>query len=443
MAQHNYEGLKPTDTPSAVPTAIQASNDHPFNPWCAHNPMATQCNQSQYPNPNHNFALPQFMAQPNYEDLDPIDTPRAVSTALQASSDHTFNPKCAHDLMATQCHQSQHLTSLNNICVHNPSASQNNQISLSNSLASPYPPDLGDHALKKFATEVCEQGFYVKWFKFIYPSPKPRITETTVQKPVHVTYSPITSMNYQWTINVHDGYPPLQLLLLEEYIPPSLHNFCNFKPTMLHLGDDYLCPTKILPAHQDNGERLLAYVTIKEVEEIEKANRERYQNQSYNFGTGNGKLEKIISYSQHVDHQEPVTNEDNETNDDLYKLRALIGHQGPPKAPDPNLKRCKYNVHVEWETGEKTHEPLPVLATDDLVTCTSYTKGNAISHLNGWKRFKNLAKRDKPDISCITPPKGEIKSTFSWTSLSKTPTSSALCFGEPTPEKLNKGQVVV
>ena len=55
MAEHNYEDLKPTDTPSAVPTAIQASNDHPFNPWCAHKPMATQCNQSQYPNPNHNF----------------------------------------------------------------------------------------------------------------------------------------------------------------------------------------------------------------------------------------------------------------------------------------------------------------------------------------------------------------------------------------------------
>ena len=49
MAQHNYEGLNPTDTPSAVPTTIQASNDHPFNPWCAHNTLATQCNRSQYP----------------------------------------------------------------------------------------------------------------------------------------------------------------------------------------------------------------------------------------------------------------------------------------------------------------------------------------------------------------------------------------------------------
>ena len=85
MAQHNYEDLKPTDTPSKVPIAIQASIDYPFNPWCAHNPMATQCNQSQYPNPNHNYALSQFMAQPNCEDLEPTDTPSTVQTTLQAS----------------------------------------------------------------------------------------------------------------------------------------------------------------------------------------------------------------------------------------------------------------------------------------------------------------------------------------------------------------------
>ena len=50
-------------------------------------------------NLSHTFALPQFMAQHNYEDLKPTDTPSMVPTTLQASSDHTFNPKCAHNLM--------------------------------------------------------------------------------------------------------------------------------------------------------------------------------------------------------------------------------------------------------------------------------------------------------------------------------------------------------
>ena len=56
---------------------------------------------------SHNFALPQFMAHHNWEDLEPIDTPSTCSTFTQASSDHTSNPGCTHNSMVTQCNQSQ------------------------------------------------------------------------------------------------------------------------------------------------------------------------------------------------------------------------------------------------------------------------------------------------------------------------------------------------
>ena len=92
MAEHNCEDLKPTDTPSTVPTAVLATIDQNFNPRCAHIPMATQCDQSQYLNTNISNALPQFMAQPNSEDLEHTDNPSAVPPALQASCDPTFNP---------------------------------------------------------------------------------------------------------------------------------------------------------------------------------------------------------------------------------------------------------------------------------------------------------------------------------------------------------------
>ena len=42
------------------------------------------------------------------------------------------------------------------------------------------------------------------------------------------------------------------------------------------------------------------------------------------------------------------------------------------------------------------------------------------------------------DLSSLAAPKGEIKSSFSWTSLFKSPTSSTLCFGEPMLGKLNQ-----
>ena len=93
------------------------------------------------------------------------------------------------------------------------------------------------------------------------------------------------------------------------------------------------------------------------VEDIEQADGERVQKLRFILGIGNGKLEEIISYNQLVDHLEAAANDDNEISDDLFKFRALIGHQGPLKPTGPNWKGCKYNVLVDWETGEKTYEP--------------------------------------------------------------------------------------
>ena len=50
-------------------------------------------------NLSQTFALPQFMAQHNYEGRKPTDTPSTVPTAIQAPRDQTSNPRCAHNLM--------------------------------------------------------------------------------------------------------------------------------------------------------------------------------------------------------------------------------------------------------------------------------------------------------------------------------------------------------
>ena len=75
---------------------------------------------------------------------------------------------------------------------------------------------------------------------------------------------------------------------------------------------------------------------------------------------------------------------------ELYRFRAIIGHQGPLLASDPDWKGSKYNVQVEWETGEITFEP-----NDDPVTCAAYAKENDLLALEGWCRFRSLAKKDK------------------------------------------------
>ena len=73
-----------------------------------------------------------------------------------------------------------------------------------------------------------------------------------------------------------------------------------------------------------------------------------------------------------------------------FKFRAIIGHQGHLAPSDP-----KYNVQVEWETGEIAFEPLSVVAADDPVTCAAYAKEHDLLAVEGWHRFRNLAKKDK------------------------------------------------
>ena len=84
----------------------------------------------------------------NCDDLDPTDTPSAVPTALQAPSDDTYNPKCTHSLMETQCNHSQYPILMKQNCTHNPSTSQVSKSYHPNPVTFPYPPNPGEHDLE-------------------------------------------------------------------------------------------------------------------------------------------------------------------------------------------------------------------------------------------------------------------------------------------------------
>ena len=82
------------------------------------------------------------------DDLDPTDTPSAVPTAHQAPSDDTYNPKCTHSLMETQCNHSQYPILMKQNCTHNPSTSQVSKSYHPNPVTFPYPPDPGEPVLE-------------------------------------------------------------------------------------------------------------------------------------------------------------------------------------------------------------------------------------------------------------------------------------------------------
>ena len=94
------------------------------------------------------------------DDLDPTDTPSAVPTAHQAPSDDTYNPKCTHSLMETQCNHSQYPILMKKNCTHDPSRNQVSKSYNPHPVTFPYPPDPGEHVLETSSapTTLVERG---------------------------------------------------------------------------------------------------------------------------------------------------------------------------------------------------------------------------------------------------------------------------------------------
>ena len=162
----------------------------------------------------------------------------------------------------------------------------------------------------------------------------------------------------------------------------------TFDPTDL-VGRTFLLPP------EENGERHRAKVTRKVVEIIDQENGHRIKNINFILDIGNGKVEELISYNQLLEHLENAQDNDMGMDHNLFNLRSIIGHQGPLAASDPDWRGSKYNVQVEWETGEITYEPLFIIAADDPDICAAYAKENDLLALEEWCRFRNLDKKDK------------------------------------------------
>ena len=130
-------GIDPTDIQNVMPVSYAKRNISPHE-----SSRQTQTHQGYV------FARVNQSKHHNCDDLDPTDTPSSVPTALQAPSDDTYNPKCTHSLMETQCNHSQYPILLKKNCTHNPSTNQVSKSYHANPVPFPYPPDPGEHVLE-------------------------------------------------------------------------------------------------------------------------------------------------------------------------------------------------------------------------------------------------------------------------------------------------------
>ena len=153
------------------------------------------------------------------------------------------------------------------------------------------------------------------------------------------------------------------------------------------LGRSFLLPP------EDNGEHHMA--KIIDIDD----HGQPLEDIKFKLKINKDQAEEIISYNQLMDYIQKGTDAE-EDPDPLFKFRDIVAHQGPLESTDPD-KGGKYNVMVEWESGEVTYEPLTLISKDDPITCAVYAKKHDLLDTTGWKHPKRYAKTSKRLIRAV------------------------------------------
>ena len=154
------------------------------------------------------------------------------------------------------------------------------------------------------------------------------------------------------------------------------------------LGRSFLLPP------EDNGERHMG--KIIDIDD----HGQPLEDIKFKVKINKDQAEEIMSYNQLMDYIQKGTDAE-EDPDSLFKFRDIVAHQGPLESTDPNHKGSKYNVLVEWESGEVTYEPLTLISKDDPITCAVYAKKHDLLDTTGWKHLKRYAKTSKRLIRAV------------------------------------------
>ena len=154
------------------------------------------------------------------------------------------------------------------------------------------------------------------------------------------------------------------------------------------LGRSFLLPP------EDNGERHMA--KIIDIDD----HGQPLEDIKFKLKINKDQAEEIMSYNQLMDYIQKGTDAE-EDPDSFFKFRDIVAHQGPLESTDPNHKGSKYNVMVEWESGEVTYEPLTLISKDDPITCAVYAKKHDLLDTTGWKHLKRYAKTSKRLIRAV------------------------------------------
>ena len=366
LTHHNCDDLDPTDTPSAVPTALQAPSDDTYYPIlmkanCTHNPSTSQVSKSYHANPvpfpyppdPGEHVLETSNAQTTLVERDKLDLSSLLPPKGEMESSFSWTCPFKSPTSSTSCFGEPTLGKLNQetdfyMPTHMPKPSSGaNQLSVSHSslvtkngehfygenFIHDFPKSWKHNKLKLNYTTYGYMLMEIDWGgKFNYTSCGHPMANWQGHE-THPTGHKTSEVDW----GGHDPNGPDN---------PSLMSIINL--------DDLLGRTFLLPM-DENGERKRATIS-EHVKDLCQQQVSREDQLRFKLKIDGDQLDDLISYNQLMEYLEDKT-DTGPLEDGLHRLKCIKDHKGPYTSsevdwgghhPYPNQVNESLLSEVDW-----------------------------------------------------------------------------------------------
>ena len=352
LTHHNCDDLDPTDTPSAVPTALQTPSDDTYSPFlmkqtCAHNPSTSQVSKSYHANPvpfpyppdPGEHVLETSNAQTTLVERDKLDLSSLLPPKGEMESSFSWTCPFKSPTSSTSCFGEPTLGKLNQetdfyMPTHMPKPSSGtNRVSVSHS------------------SLVTKNGEHFSGENFIHDFPKSwkHIKEVDWGDKLKLNYTTygymLMEIDWGGKFNYTScGYPMANWQGHEKH--PTGHKTSeadwgghdpepdNPPPMSIINLDDLLGRTFLLPI-DENGERKRATIS-EHVKDLCQQQVRREDQLRFKLKIVGDQLDDLISYNQLMEYLEDKT-DTGPLEDGFYRFKCIKDHKGPYTSSEVDL----------------------------------------------------------------------------------------------------------
>ena len=352
LTQHNWNDLDPTDTPSAVPTALQAPSDDTYYPIlmkvnCTHNPSTSQVSKSYHANP---VAFP-YPPDPGEHVLETSSAPTTLVERDKLDLSSLLPPKGEMESSFSWTCPFKSPTS-STLCFGEPTLGKINQeTDVYMTKHMPKPSSGANQVFIRHSSLVTKNGehFYVENFIHDFPKSWKHIKEVDWGDKLKLNYTTygymLMEIDWGGKFNYTScGYPMANWQGHEKH--PTGHKTSevdwgghdpepdNPPPMSIINLDDLLGRTFLLPI-DENGERKRATIS-EHVKDLCQQQVSREDQLRFKLKIVGDQLDDLISYNQLMEYLEDKT-DTGPLEDGFYRFKCIKDHKGPYTSSEVDL----------------------------------------------------------------------------------------------------------